>query len=257
MLAPKILVIDDEKNIRKTLGLVLEGEGYEVAAFGTANEGLEHLEAEGADLVILDIKLPGMTGVEALERIRSSGSDNKDIPIIMISGHASLSEAVDTVKKGATDFFEKPLDRDGILIRVANCLKQRKLAAQVRELKAEMDMSIILITHDLGVIAGISDNVMVMYGGRVCEYAPVHDLFKQPAHPYTRGLLRSVPRLDIAGSQRLTSIPGNPPNLQFLPSGCAYQERCDERLPVCSRQQPKLRTHAPGHLSACHLETGA
>ena len=134
---------------------------------------------------------------------------------------------------------------------------QAQIIDLMNELKAEMDMSIILITHDLGVIAGISDNVMVMYGGRVCEYAPVHDLFKQPAHPYTRGLLRSVPRLDIAGSQRLTSIPGNPPNLQFLPTGCAYQERCDQRLPVCSQQQPILRSRAPGHLSACHLEAGS
>jgi two-component system, NtrC family, nitrogen regulation response regulator NtrX len=139
MVAARILVVDDEKNIRRTLGLVLEGEGYEVAAFGTAQEGLAYLEKEGADLVILDIKLPGMTGVEALSKIRSSNTDYTDIPIIMISGHASLAEAVETVKRGATDFFEKPLDRDGILIRVANCLKQKRLAQQVKNLKAQMD----------------------------------------------------------------------------------------------------------------------
>ncbi|MBN2341125.1 MAG: sigma-54-dependent Fis family transcriptional regulator [Deltaproteobacteria bacterium] len=139
MVAARILVIDDEKNIRRTLGLVLEGEGYEVAAFGTAQEGLAYLEKDGADLVILDIKLPGMTGVEALSKIRSSQTDYTDIPIIMISGHASLAEAVETVKRGATDFFEKPLDRDGILIRVANCLKQRKLAQEVQNLKAQVD----------------------------------------------------------------------------------------------------------------------
>ena len=98
---------------------------------------------------------------------------------------------------------------------------------------------------------------MVMYAGRVCEYAAVHELFKRPAHPYTRGLLSSVPRLDIAGSQRLTSIPGNPPNLQYLPTGCAFQERCDERLAICSQQQPVLLAHSPGHLNACHLEHGS
>jgi DNA-binding NtrC family response regulator len=138
MTPPKILVIDDEKNIRKTLGLVLEGEGYDVASFGTASEGLEYLNEHGADLLILDIKLPGMTGVEALEKIRKSDTDTCDIPIIMISGHASVSEAVETVKKGATDFFEKPLDRDEILIRVANYVKQRKLEQQVKELKARI-----------------------------------------------------------------------------------------------------------------------
>jgi DNA-binding NtrC family response regulator len=136
MLPPTILIVDDEKNIRRTLGLVLEGEGYEVQAFGTAEEGIAFLEAETADLVILDIKLPGMNGVDALRKIREANGAYRDIPVIMISGHASLAEAVDAVKVGATDFFEKPLDRDGILIRVANCLKQRRLVREVEELRA-------------------------------------------------------------------------------------------------------------------------
>jgi two-component system, NtrC family, nitrogen regulation response regulator NtrX len=136
MLPPTILIIDDEKNIRRTLGLVLEGEGYEVQGFGTAEEGLAYLEGESADLIILDIKLPGMNGVDALRRIRDSKAAYRDIPVIMISGHASLAEAVDAVKVGATDFFEKPLDRDGILIRVGNCLRQRNLAREVQELRA-------------------------------------------------------------------------------------------------------------------------
>ncbi|MCP4199069.1 MAG: sigma-54-dependent Fis family transcriptional regulator [Proteobacteria bacterium] len=133
---PRILIVDDEKNIRKTLGLVLEGEGYEVASFDRAEASLEYLENEGADLVILDIKLPGMDGIEALQKIRSGQPETKDIPIIVISGHASLAEAVDAVKKGATDFFEKPLDRDRILIRVANCLKQQRLTQEIEELRA-------------------------------------------------------------------------------------------------------------------------
>jgi len=136
MLQHNILIVDDEKNIRRTLGLVLEGEGYEVSSVGTAEEGLSHLENESADLVILDIKLPGMSGVELLQKIRASKSDFKDIPVIMISGHASLAEAVDAVKHGATDFFEKPLDRNGILIRVGNCLKQTRLAQEVKKLRA-------------------------------------------------------------------------------------------------------------------------
>jgi DNA-binding NtrC family response regulator len=139
MVPPNVLIVDDEKNIRRTLGLVLEGEGYEVTSVGTAEEGMDHLENEGADLVILDIKLPGMSGVDALQKIRQGPSHYKEIPVIMISGHASLGEAVDAVKHGATDFFEKPLDRDGILIRVGNCLKQRRLAQRVEELQARMD----------------------------------------------------------------------------------------------------------------------
>jgi DNA-binding NtrC family response regulator len=136
MLPPTILIVDDEKNIRRTLGLVLEGEGYEVQAVGTAEDGLAFLEAEAADLVIMDVKLPGLNGVEALRKIRETVSPYRDIPVIMISGHASLAEAVDAVKIGATDFFEKPLDRDGILIRVSNCLKQRRLAREVEQLRA-------------------------------------------------------------------------------------------------------------------------
>jgi two-component system nitrogen regulation response regulator NtrX len=139
MLSPNILIVDDEKNIRRTLGLVLEGEGYEVTAVGTAEDGLAYLDKDGADLVILDIKLPGMNGVEALQKIRQGPPEYREIPVIMISGHASLGEAVDAVKHGATDFFEKPLDRDGILIRVGNCLKQRQLAQRVLWLQAEVD----------------------------------------------------------------------------------------------------------------------
>ncbi len=136
MVPPRVLIVDDEKNIRKTLGLVLEGEGYEVVTKGSAEDGLKQLESEGADLMILDIKLPGMNGIEMLQKIRKGSPDIKEIPIIMISGHASLGEAVEAVKQGATDFFEKPLDRNGILIRVANCLKQRRLVQEVEELRA-------------------------------------------------------------------------------------------------------------------------
>ena len=139
MVRPRVLIIDDEKNIRKTLGLVLGGENYDVVAFSTAEEGLKYMENEGADLIILDVKLPGMTGIEMLEKVRQGTSDIRDVPIIMISGHASLAEAVDAVKLGATDFFEKPLDRNAILIRVQNSLKQVSLTRQVEELQREVE----------------------------------------------------------------------------------------------------------------------
>ncbi|BAO43706.1 ABC transporter ATP-binding protein [Thiolapillus brandeum] len=131
---------------------------------------------------------------------------------------------------------------------------QAQIIQLMNELQQEFGMSIVMITHDLGVIAGISDNVMVMYGGRICEYAPVFELFQHPRHPYTRGLLQSVPRLDLAGSMQLHSIPGNPPNLLQLPPGCAFADRCEERLAICTTRQPALREVSPGHLNACHLE---
>jgi DNA-binding NtrC family response regulator len=139
MVLPRVLIVDDEKNIRKTLALVLGGESYEVVAFGTAEEGLKYLESDSADLMILDVKLPGMSGIDMLKKVRSGGPDIKDLPIIMISGHASLADAVDAVKLGATDFFEKPLDRNGILIRVQNSLRQVSLTRQVEELQREVE----------------------------------------------------------------------------------------------------------------------
>ena len=131
---------------------------------------------------------------------------------------------------------------------------QAQIIEVMNELKAEMGMSIIMITHDLGVIAGISDNVLVMYAGRICEYAPVNDIFSDPQHPYTRGLLNSVPRLDSDSSRALHTIPGNPPNMQHLPTGCAFHERCDFRRDICVSQQPGLQRISERRQKACFLE---
>jgi oligopeptide transport system ATP-binding protein len=131
---------------------------------------------------------------------------------------------------------------------------QAQIIDVMNELKSDMDMSIILITHDLGVIAGISDNVLVMYAGRICEYAPVDDLFQDPQHPYTRGLLQSVTRLDSDSSRMLHAIPGNPPNMQHLPAGCAFQERCEFQREICLTTRPALQRISEGRQKACHLE---
>jgi len=134
----RILVVDDEKNIRRTLQLVLEGEGYEVEEAPSGEQALGLLEDELMDLIILDVKLPGIDGIEVLRRMRGAGGDLADVPVLMISGHSSVKEAVQAVRLGATDFFEKPLDRDRILITVANCLKHRRLASEVVQLRAEV-----------------------------------------------------------------------------------------------------------------------
>jgi len=134
----RILVVDDEKNIRRTLQLVLEGEGYEVEEAPSGEQALGILDDELMDLIILDVKLPGIDGIEVLRRMRGAGGDLADVPVLMISGHSSVNEAVQAVRLGATDFFEKPLDRDRILITVANCLKHRRLASEVVQLRAEV-----------------------------------------------------------------------------------------------------------------------
>ena len=131
---------------------------------------------------------------------------------------------------------------------------QAQIIDVMNELKSDMNMGIILITHDLGVIAGISDNVAVMYAGRICEYAPVDDLFNDPQHPYTRGLLQSVTRLDSDSSRALHAIPGNPPNMTQLPAGCAFQERCEFQREICLTQRPGLHRINENRQKACHLE---
>ncbi len=131
---------------------------------------------------------------------------------------------------------------------------QAQILELIAELRRQSNMALILITHDMGVIAGLCDRVMVMYAGRVVEAAPVSQLFRDPQHPYTAGLLRSMPRLDETMHERLTTIAGQPPNLQRLPSGCAFRDRCDRRMEVCATELPPLRAITPERSKACHLQ---
>jgi len=130
--------------------------------------------------------------------------------------------------------------------------------AQILELLArlgrELNMATVMITHDLGVIAGMSDRVVVMYGGRIVEQATVQEIFNDPQHPYTRGLLDSMPRLDGTGSDKLHTIAGQPPNLQNLPPGCSFAPRCDYVMERCWTTRPELERIAHGRMKACHLE---
>jgi oligopeptide transport system ATP-binding protein len=130
--------------------------------------------------------------------------------------------------------------------------------AQIMELLADLqrdsDMGLILITHDLGVVADVADKIAVMYAGRVVEEAPVHDLYGQPAHPYTKGLLESIPRVDLKG-QDLYAISGMPPNMLQLPGGCAFQPRCPYRQDRCVTEAPPLHEIDGARSSACHFWT--
>ncbi|MBI1238768.1 MAG: ATP-binding cassette domain-containing protein [Alphaproteobacteria bacterium] len=138
---------------------------------------------------------------------------------------------------------------------------QAQILDLLGDLRRRMGMAIILITHDLGIVAGLCDRVNVMYAGAFCETAPVGPLFRAPQHPYTRGLLSSVPRPDQRGGA-LTAIAGQPPNLQMLPPGCPFAPRCAYRFDRCDTERPLLReAGAPAHLKSCHLggftESGA
>jgi oligopeptide transport system ATP-binding protein len=131
---------------------------------------------------------------------------------------------------------------------------QAQILDLIRAISTEGRTAVALVTHDLGVIAGLVDRVLVMYAGRVVEAGPVREIFYRPLHPYTVGLLRSMPRLDADDGGRLQTIAGQPPNLQRLPQGCAFFERCGRRMEICRTLEPGLRPAGPDRVKACHLE---
>jgi peptide/nickel transport system ATP-binding protein len=131
---------------------------------------------------------------------------------------------------------------------------QAQILDLLGELKSQFGTAIMLITHAMGVVAETAQRVVVMYAGKIVEEAPVEELFARPRHPYTQGLIRSIPRLDKAGGKtRLEAIPGTVPSLADLPPGCRFAPRCRFAMPVCTRAVPPLREVAPGHKVACVL----
>jgi oligopeptide/dipeptide ABC transporter ATP-binding protein len=129
---------------------------------------------------------------------------------------------------------------------------QAQIMDLLRRLREEEDMAVVLITHDLAVVAEEADSVVVMYAGTVAEQGPVEQVFASPRHPYTKGLLESVP-VDAERGSNLTSIPGSPPELKNIPAGCVYQDRCPLAQAVCRQERPVLREAAPGQQAACHF----
>jgi peptide/nickel transport system ATP-binding protein len=141
---------------------------------------------------------------------------------------------------------------------------QAQILTLIGNLRRELGMSVLLITHDLGVVAETCDRVVVMYAGQVVEQSETHALFRAPRHPYTRGLLASVPRLDdetaateTHGRRRLVEIPGMVPRLDALPPGCRLQDRCPRRQARCSTEAPELRVIEPDRLVRCHFPEDA
>jgi oligopeptide/dipeptide ABC transporter ATP-binding protein len=126
---------------------------------------------------------------------------------------------------------------------------QAQILDLLADLKARLSTALLLITHDLGVVAKVADRVAVMYAGRIFEYGSVRDIFKNPKNPYTIGLMRSIPALQ-RGKRRLTTIPGQVPSLTHLPEGCRFHPRCPWMIPECTKGEPIFEV-GPGHLSRC------
>jgi len=128
---------------------------------------------------------------------------------------------------------------------------QAQILELLRDLNQELNTSIIMITHNLGVVAGLCSRVIVMYAGQIVEQGPVEEIFGRPQHPYTWALLRSVPRVDAIQHERLRSIEGLPPDLISPPTGCRFHPRCPFRVDRCFRDEPPLETTSAGHTAAC------
>ncbi|MEH6631412.1 MAG: oligopeptide/dipeptide ABC transporter ATP-binding protein [Halopseudomonas aestusnigri] len=128
---------------------------------------------------------------------------------------------------------------------------QAQIMSLFSEIQKEFGMGVLLITHDLGVVAGFCEEVLVLYGGRVMEQGPVDPIFEQPSHPYTRGLLKAIPRID-QGTKVLDTIPGTPPNMMNPPLGCPFEPRCQYALEDCGQNLQPLKAFSKGRLRSCN-----
>ena len=132
---------------------------------------------------------------------------------------------------------------------------QAQILDIMKDLTKKFGTAVILITHSLGVVAGMCDTIYVMYAGRIVERGFTQDIFESPKHPYTKGLINSVPRLDKLGTERLFSIPGQPPNVIDLPPCCPFFPRCAEAMEICKTQYPGVKDYGNGHVASCWKET--
>src|SRR5690606_7143452 len=205
--SPCVLVCDDEKNIRRTLDLVLTGEGYRVVEAASAEEALRILAHPDSpvDLAIFDVKLPHMSGLEALERLRKDEA-TKDLPVIVISGHATVHDAVSAIRLGASDFFEKPLSRERVLVSVRNVIRAAKLSAAMEGLKQELEARYEMIGsspamkklfHEIDKVAPTRANVLITGEsgtGKELISRAIHRLSPRKDGPFIKVNCAAIPR---------------------------------------------------------------
>jgi oligopeptide transport system ATP-binding protein len=197
-----------------------------------------------------------------------------------VSYKQALSKAIDTLESvGMQDAKKRILDfphtlsggmKQRVLIAIAiisspklliadepttalDVTVQAQVLSVLQEIQKKLHMSILLITHDLSVVAGFCDRVLVMYGGKVVESASVEDLFYNPQHPYTKKLLKAAPRINSSQDEPLIPIEGSPPEGKDLEIGCSFHPRCSKALPVCKEKVPALKRLQEGHFSRCFL----
>jgi len=130
---------------------------------------------------------------------------------------------------------------------------EANLLDQLREIRDEFGVSMLVITHNIALVAELADRIAVMYAGRMAEIGSIYDVFDNPKHPYTQGLLKAVPSIKLEDSETLYKMAGEPPNLTHPPSGCRFHPRCPEAMPVCKEKQPAFIEDAPGHYVNCWL----
>ncbi|WP_416972088.1 ABC transporter ATP-binding protein [Streptomyces sp. 4F14] len=216
--------------------------GYQLGEMFRVHQGLSKKEAKAKAIELMDrVKIPAAAARVNDYPHQFSGGMRQRIMIAM-----ALALEPDLI------IADEPTTALDVTV-------QAQVMDLLAELQREYNMGLILITHDLGVVADVADKIAVMYAGRIVERAPVHELYKRPAHPYTRGLLDSIPRLDQKG-QELYAIKGLPPNLLRIPTGCAFNPRCPKAEDVCREKVPALLpvteqdgTELVGRASACHF----
>ena len=130
---------------------------------------------------------------------------------------------------------------------------EAKLVDQLREIREEFGVTLLMITHNIALVAEAADRLAVMYAGKIVEVGSVYDVFDHPRHPYTQGLLRAVPSIKLDENEDLYKMAGEPPNLTHPPSGCRFHPRCPMAMPVCSQVEPELKEVAPRWLVDCWL----
>jgi DNA-binding NtrC family response regulator len=200
---PSILVVDDEPNIRRALRMVLEPEGYAVLEAESAEKALEVLAAEPVDLGVFDIRLPGMDGLTLLSRARELW---RDLPVVVISGHADTSDVVDAIKRGASDFIGKPVDRERVIVCVRNALSRRNLEEKVQALSAkerrfadEMvgeSAAMAKLREDIGKVAPTSGRVLILGesgSGKELVAAEIHRLSRRAQAPFVKVNCAAIP----------------------------------------------------------------
>ncbi|MEU8700655.1 ABC transporter ATP-binding protein [Streptomyces sp. NPDC048680] len=216
--------------------------GYQLGEMYRVHQGLSKKEAKAKAIELMDqVKIPAAAARIADYPHQFSGGMRQRIMIAM-----ALALEPDLI------IADEPTTALDVTV-------QAQVMDLLAELQREYNMGLILITHDLGVVADVADKIAVMYAGRIVETAPVHEIYKRPAHPYTKGLLESIPRLDQKG-QELFAIKGLPPNLLHVPPGCAFNPRCTKAQDICRTDIPALSpvteqdgAELVGRGSACHF----